>query len=383
MEQVMVIQGNEACVRGALAAGCKFFAGYPITPASEIAELMADMLPREGGVFIQMEDEIASICAVIGASLGGAKACTATSGPGFSLMQEAFGYSVSTETPCVVINVQRGGPSTGQPTSPAQQDIYQAKYGSHGDYEVIAYAPSSAQEAFDLTVKAFNAAERYRVPVFVMSDEVVGHTREKVRIPESLEVRERRKPSLPPGEYVPFRPGPDGLKLDGMPAFNQGYKLLIEGQLHDEWGNRAGTVVETSAAIVRRLTDKILKHEGDLLDVEGRFLEDAEVVVVAYGSPVRPAMQAVRQARAAGIKAGCLKLRIVWPFPDEVIFDIASRSDRILVPEMNVGKIVREVDRASRGRAEVVGLPKLGGALHTPKEILAAIEGGYVRASHS
>lgn len=379
----MVIQGNEACVRGALSAGCRFFAGYPITPASEIAELMAEMLPREGGIFLQMEDEIASICAVIGAAWGGVKACTATSGPGFSLMQEGFGYALSTETPCVVIDVQRGGPSTGQPTSPSQQDIYQAKYGSHGDYEVIALAPSSAQEAFDLTVKAFNLAERYRVPVFVMSDEVVGHTREKVRIPGDLEVRERQKPSLPPGEYVPYRPGPDGLKLDGMPAFNQGYKLLIEGQMHDEWGNRAGTVVEESARLVKRLCEKILHHDGDLLDVEGRYLEDAEVVVVAYGSPVRPAMRAVREARGAGVKAGLLKMRVVWPFPDRVIADIAGRAKRILVPEMNVGKIAREVERAAGGRAEVVSLPKLGGALHTPGEILGAIEGRYVGASHS
>jgi 2-oxoglutarate ferredoxin oxidoreductase subunit alpha len=382
MEQVLVIQGNEACVRGALAAGCRFFAGYPITPASEVAELMAEMLPSHGGIYMQMEDEIASFCAVIGAAWGGVKACTATSGPGFSLMQEGISYAVSTETPCVIIDVQRGGPSTGMPTAPAQQDIYQAKYGSHGDYEIIAYAPSSAQEAFDLTVKAFNAAEKYRVPVFVMSDEIVGHTREKVRIPDGLEVRERRRPTAPPEQYLPFRPGPDGLRLDGMPAFNQGYKLLVEGQLHDESGNRAGTVPEVSAKMTQRLCDKILKHDGDLLDVDERMLEDAEVVVVAYGSTVRPSMQAVRQARAAGIRAGLLKLRIVWPFPDQVIAEIATRADRILVPEMNVGKIVREVDRAAHGRAEVVPVPKLGGVLHTPAELLAVMEGGYVRASH-
>ena len=374
MEQVMVIHGNEACVRGAIAAGCRYFAGYPITPASEIAELMAEMLPRHGGIFMQMEDEIASICSLIGAAWGGVKACTATSGPGFSLMQEGIGFAASAETPCVIINVQRGGPSTGQPTSPSQQDIYQAKYGSHGDYEVIAYAPSSAQECFDLTVKAFNAAEKYRVPVFVMSDEVVGHTREKVRIPDDLVVRERRRPSLPPEEYAPFRGGPNGL-LDGMPTFNQGYKLMVEGQLHDEWGTRAGTVVEESAKLIRRLCDKVLKHDGDLLDVQERYLEDADVAVVAYGSCVRPAMQAVSQAREKGIRAGCLKLRVVWPFPDEVIASLANRVERIVVPEMNVGKIAREVDRAAHGRARVVALPKLGGALHTPGDILAGIEG--------
>ncbi len=383
MEQLLVIQGNEASVRGAIAAGCRFFAGYPITPASEVAELMAEMLPRHGGIFMQMEDEIASVCAVIGAAWGGVKACTGTSGPGFSLMQEGFSYAVSTETPCVIIDVQRGGPSTGMPTAPAQQDIYQAKYGAHGDYEIIAYAPSSAQEAFDLTIKAFNMAEKYRVPVFVMSDEVVGHTREKVRIPDDLDVRERQKPSTPPDQYLPFKPGPGGLLLDGMPAFNQGYRLLVEGQLHDDSGNRAGTVPEVSARMTRRICDKILKHDGDLLDVESRLLEDAEVVVVTYGSPVRPSMQAVRQARAAGIKAGLLKLRVVWPFPDRVIAEIAASAKRILVPEMNVGKIVREVERAAHGKADVVALPKLGGVLHTPAEILAAIEGGYVDASHS
>ena len=375
MEQVLVIQGNEACVRGAIAAGCRFFAGYPITPASEVAELMAEMLPRHGGIYMQMEDEIASFCAVIGAAWGGVKACTGTSGPGFSLMQEGISYAVSTETPCDIIDVQRGGPSTGMPTAPAQQDIYQAKYGAHGDYEIIAYAPSSAQEAFDLTVKAFNAAEKYRVPVFVMSDEIVGHTREKVRIPEKLEVRERQRPATPPDQYLPFRPGPDGLRLDGMPAFNQGYKLLVEGQLHDESGNRAGTVPEVSARLTRRLCEKILKHDGDLLDVEARMLDDAEVVVVAYGSVVRPSLQAVRQARAAGIKAGLLKLRIVWPFPDPVVAEVAAGARSILVPEMNVGKIAREVDRAAHGRARVVALPKLGGALHTPGDILAGIEG--------
>lgn len=374
MEEVLVIQGNEACVRGALAAGCGFFAGYPITPASEIAELMAEMLPARGGVFTQMEDEIASICAVIGASLGGARACTATSGPGFSLMQEAIGYAVSTETPCVVINVQRGGPSTGQPTSPAQADVYQAKYGSHGDYEVIAYAPSSAQEAFDLTLRAFGASEKYRVPAFVLSDEVVGHTREKVRVPVGLVAEPRRGLPFAPGEGAPFAPGPGGLRIEGMAAFNQGYKLLVEGQLHDEWGTRAGTVVQTSAEFVRRITDKVLLHDGDLLDVEGRMLEDAEVVVLAYGSPVRPAMAAVREARARGLRAGLLKLRIVWPFPDGVVAELAGRVGAIVVPEMNVGKMVREVARAAAGRCRVTGLPKLGGALHTPGEILAAIE---------
>ena len=370
--QTLVIHGNEACVRGAIAAGCRFFAGYPITPASEIIELMARMLPQHRGVFVQMEDEIASICTALGAAWGGAKSCTATSGPGFTLKQEGIGWAAETDTPIVVIDVMRGGPSTGQPTSSSQQDVMQAKYGSHGDYEVIALTPSSVQEAFDLTVKAFNLAEIYRNPVILLSDEIVGHTREKVRIPEQVEVVPRTKPESSSRDYIPFRPTSRGF-LDGMPAFNQGYGILVDGQLHDEFGIRAGHKPDVSAKLVERICRKIMDHADDLVDVEEWLLEDAEVAVVSYGSPARPALRAVKDARSAGMKAGYLKIRILWPFPEKVIDRLCNRVRRIIVPEMNMGKIVREVERVAAGRGEVISLPKLGGEMHAPSEIFKAI----------
>ena len=369
---VRVMQGNEACVEGAIASGCRFFAGYPITPASEIAEVMARRLPQVGGTFVQMEDELASICAVIGAVWGGDKACTASSGPGISLMQEAIGFAAVTETPCVIINVMRGGPATGQPTISSQQDIMQAKYGSHGDYEVIALTPSSAQEAYELTVKAFNLAEIYRVPVYVLSDEIVGHTREKVMTGSTdTEIKQRIKPA--PEGYLPFKANADGL-LEGMPAFNQGYKLLVDGQLHDEAGNRAGHKPEESARLVERLCRKITDHVRELTDVELIETEDADVIVVCYGSSSRPALEAVQNARAQGIKAGIMRLRVLFPFPDYLVREMAEGTNDFLVPEMNIGKLVKEVERASAGKAKVRSFPKLGGVLHTPEEIFSVIE---------
>lgn len=365
----LVIHGNEACVRAALLAGCRFFAGYPITPASEISELMARTLPQVGGIFLQMEDEMASICAALGATWGGFKACTATSGPGFTLMQEGIGWAAETDTPIVIINVMRGGPATGQPTSPSQGDVMQAKYGSHGDYEIIALVPASVQEAFDLTVKAFNLAEIYRNPVIILSDEIVGHTREKMRIPEQIQIVPRRKPLLPPEEYVPFRAGANGL-LAGMPAFNQGYGLLIDGQLHDEHGIRAGHKADISAKLVERICRKITDHAQDLIDVQEYMLDDAEIAIIAYGSPWRSALRATKEARNRGWKVGCLQMRIIWPFPDKVIEQVCQKVKKIIVPEMNMGKIYREVRRIAAGRAEVISLPKLGGEMPTPQEIL-------------
>ncbi len=369
-EQVLIAQGNEACVRGAIRAGCRFFAGYPITPASEIAELMAAEMPRCNGGFVQMEDEIGSIGAVIGAVWGGVKACTATSGPGFSLMQEGIGYAVETETPCVIIDVMRGGPSTGQPTGSSQQDIMQARYGSHGDYEVIALCPSSVQECYELTVKAFNLAEKFRNPVFVMSDEIVGHTRERLRIPAEIEVTERRQPATPKGEYLPYRPLPSGL-LDGMPAFGQGYRLLVDGQLHDEAGNRRGADPRISGALVKRLCDKITNHADDLVDVRTAFTDSAEVLVAAYGSVARSAYSAVREANADGLKVGFFQPRILWPFPVKAFQALLPGIRRIVVPEMNMGKLNRELERYCD--IEVVSLPKVGGNLHTPEEIYEAV----------
>lgn len=376
MEQVQhnikILQGNEAIVEAAIAAGCRFFAGYPITPASEIAETMAQQLPKVNGVFLQMEDEIASICATIGASFGGMKACTASSGPGISLKQEGVGYAAVVEAPIVIINVMRGGPSTGMPTAPGQQDIYQAKYGSHGDYEIIALMPSSCQEAFDLTYKAFAMAEKYRVPVYILSDEIVGHTREKVRIPADLKPVERKKSAVKEN-YQPFKAGPDGL-LDGMPAFNEGYKLLIDGQLHDESGNRAAHLPEVCAQLTERLCKKITDHADQLVDIETSFTDDADILVVSFGSPSRPALSAVKEARKKGIKAGCIKIRAIWPFPESRIADVASKCRTVIVPELNIGRMVNEVRRSVAGKCEVYSLPKLGGLLHTPGEILAEIE---------
>lgn len=373
-EEIVIVQGNEACVRGAIKAGCRFFAGYPITPASEIAELMALELPKNQGIFIQMEDEIASINTVIGAAWGGIKACTATSGPGFSLMQEGIGYAALTETPCVIINVQRGGPATGQPTLSAQQDVMQAKYGSHGDYEIIALCPSSVQEAFDLTVKAFNLSERYRVPTIVLSDEIVGHTRERLRIPSRVEVQARRKPKASPERYKPYKALKSGL-LDGMPSFGQGYKVLIDGQLHDERGIRAGHDPVISGKLVERICRKITDHASELVDIDEYFTQDAQTIVLSYGSVARSAFHAVKLARERGLKVGFLKIKILWPFPDERIKKAIQNAGKIIVPEMNIGKICREVERVARGNQEIISLPKLGGAMHTPQEIFKVIKG--------
>jgi 2-oxoglutarate ferredoxin oxidoreductase subunit alpha len=359
-------------VEGALAAGCRFFAGYPITPATEIAEVMAEKLPPMGGIFIQMEDEIASVCAAIGASYGGMLACTASSGPGFTLMQEGVGYAATVEAPVVIINVMRGGPSTGMPTAPGQQDIMQARYGSHGDYQVIALMPASCQEAFELTYKAFALAQTYRVPVFVLSDEIIGHTREKVHIPLNQIPIERKKPPKDKN-YQSFKPGPDGL-LPGMPAFNEGYKLLIDGQLHKEDGNRAGHLPDVCDRLTRRLSRKIIDHAEKIYDYEEVFVDDAEIIVICFGSPARPALRAVKEARKKGIRAGYFKIRTIWPFPEEKVFTLAKTASAFIVPELNMGQVVNEVSRVAAGNTEIVSLPKLGGLLHTPMEILETIE---------
>ncbi len=373
-EDIVIVQGNEACVRGAIRAGCRFFAGYPITPASEIAELMSVELPKNQGVFIQMEDEIASINTVIGAAWGGLKACTATSGPGFSLMQEGIGYAALTETPCVIINVQRGGPATGQPTLSAQQDVMQAKYGAHGDYEIIVLCPSSVQEAFELTIKAFNLSEQYRVPTIILSDEIVGHTREKLRIPSRVKVLARRKPKASPNGYKPYKAFKSGL-LDGMPSFGQGYNVLIDGQLHDERGIRAGHDPITSGKLVERICRKITDHSSELVDVETYFTENAQTIVITYGSVARSAFHAVKMARKRELKVGFLKIKILWPFPEEEVKKAIRKAEKILIPEMNIGKMCRELQRISKGNQEVISLPKLGGTMHTPHDIFKAIKG--------
>lgn len=366
------IQGNEACARGAIKAGCRFFAGYPITPSTEIAEDMAIFLPKEGGSFIQMEDEISALGAVIGAVWGGMKCMTATSGPGFSLMQEHIGYAAMTETPLVIVDVQRGSPSTAQPTMTSQSDMMQARWGSHGDYEIIALAPASVQECFDFTVEAFNLAEKYRVPVMVMSDETAGHMREKITIPETVDIIPRKMPEEGPETFLPYKAEPDG--VSPMPPFGAGYKMHITGLTHDERGYPDASNPETHSKLVKRLCNKILKHRNELTQVKELYTEDADVIVVSYGAPSRSAITAVKKARDEGINAGHVKLEIVWPFPDKIIRSVTKHANHIIVAEMNLGQIVHEVERVAKCDAEVSLLPKIGGEMHRPDEILKEIE---------
>jgi 2-oxoglutarate ferredoxin oxidoreductase subunit alpha len=362
-----LMQGNEAIALGALAADCKFFAGYPITPASEIPEILSSKMFAENGVFMQMEDELCSICACVGASWGGSRVMTATSGPGFSLMQEGIGYGIVSETPLVIVDIMRGGPSTGQPTKSSQQDIMQVRYGSHGDYEVIALTPSDAQEAFQFTVRAFNLADEYRVPVFVMADEVVGHTREKVNIPEEVEIFDDKYEGICREYYKP-----DDRGIPPRIHFYEGHACLVDGQLHDSRGVRAGHDAKLSADAVRRYCHKITDNVDDITSVEKFNLDDAEIVLVAYGSVSRPCKQAVIEARKAGVKTGLLKLNNVWPCPEKEIEAACSNARKVIVPEMNMGQYLKEVQRIA-GKDKVVGLPSLGGVLHTPSVILEKV----------
>ena len=365
------IQGNEACARGAIKAGCRFFAGYPITPSTEIAEDMSVFLPREGGTFVQMEDEIAALGAVVGAVWSGMKGMTATSGPGFSLMQEHIGYAVMTETPLVIVNMQRGSPSTGQPTMASQSDMMQARWGSHGDYEIIALSPSSVQECFDFTAEAFNLAEKYRVPVMVMSDEIVGHMREKISIPEKVNITTRNMPTQEPGEFLPYQADSDG--TSPMPSFGDGYKMHITGLTHDERGYPEASNPQVHSKLVKRLCSKILNHKNDIARIKTESVEDAELIVISYGAPSRSAHKAVRAARDQGIKVGFIKIDVIWPFPDEMICDAVGKAQRVIVVEMNLGQILYEVQRILPG-VKVDLAPKIGGEMHLPQEILDKID---------
>ncbi len=356
-------QGNTACAEGALAAGCRFFGGYPITPSTEIAEHMAVKLPKKNGVFIQMEDEIASIASVIGASWTGARAMTATSGPGFSLMMENIGFAAMTETPCVIVNVQRGGPSTGQPTMGAQGDMMQCRFGSHGDYSIIALCPASVQEMYGLTAKAFNLADHYRVPVFLMADEIVGHMREKIVIPDTVEHIPRRE--LARGT-LPFHPDAD--LIPGFPQFGKGYGVHVTGLTHDERGYPCATNPKLHAALVKRLVDKVESARHEIADYDA-INPDAEDVFIAYGAPVRTVQQVMHDH--AGKDIGFLRLRTVWPFPEKALAAFKN-ARRFLVPELNLGQIAREIER--HVDLPVVSIPKLGGELHTPAELVAALE---------
>ena len=367
------MNGDYACCEGALASGCRFFAGYPITPATEIAERMSRRLPELGGVYIQMEDEMASMAAILGASWGGVKAMTSTSGPGFSLMMENIGFGICTETPCVICNVQRAGPSTGLPTLVGQGDMMQARWGSHGHYEIIALCPSSVQEMFDFTIRAFNLSEQYRIPVIIMADEVIGHMNERIVIPPEAEIElvERRKPAAPPGDYLPYHPDADWVAP--MANCGDGYRIHITGLTHDERGYPVMDA-DTQAQMVNRLIQKIQSNRDTIIRTENIYLDDAEVVVVAYGISARSAKQAVREARACGVRAGLIKLETVWPFPEKLIRDVATRVRALIMPEINAGQMVLEVERCAGGACPVKLVSHFGGSIIHPRTILDAIE---------
>ncbi|WP_028579103.1 2-oxoacid:acceptor oxidoreductase subunit alpha [Desulfogranum japonicum] len=364
----LLLQGNEAVAYGALAAGCRFFAGYPITPATEISELLAAELPKVGGTFAQMEDEIASMGAIIGASLAGVKSMTATSGPGFSLMQENLGYACVAEVPCVIVNVMRGGPSTGLPTCPSQGDVQMARWGTHGDHPIIVLATSSVEDSFSITVKAFNLSEQFRVPVIILSDEVVAHTRECVQLPELKRIRivDRIRPSVPPDWYKPYEG--DNRGVPHMAAFGDGYRHHVTGLIHDEHGFPTQKENEV-LHFQNRLTQKITRGFPEIMMTRNFMLEDAEVAVIAYGSVARSAYKAVEDARKQGTKAGLLQLITLFPFCRSQVTPVLEQCRAVLVPEMNMGQISREVQRVNQGKSIVVKHNRIDGNFITPQEL--------------
>jgi len=365
--------GDHACCEGALAAGCRFVAGYPITPSTEVVERFARRAPLvPGAIFIQMEDELAASIAIQGAVWAGKKAMTVTSGPGYSLMMEHIGLAAMTETPCVFVDVQRGGPSTGLPTLPGQADMMQARWGSHGDYEIIALAPNSPQECFDLTIEAFNLSEQYRVPVMFMMDECVGHMMERVVIPaaDKIELYPRRMTKVPPGEFLPFKPGPD--LVPEMFKAGDGYRIHVTGLTHDFRGY-PDMSPEVQEQLVHRLVDKIRVNTPKIIRTEEIDVAKADVVVVSYGITSRVATEAIAQARRQGLKVGMLRLIVCWPFPEQRIFELASQGKAFVVAEMNYGQMVLEVERAARGRAPVILAGHGGGTVHNTEDIIQKI----------
>ena len=370
-----LVQGNQACAHGAIYAGCKYFGGYPITPSTEVAEEMSELLPTVGGKFIQMEDEIGAMASVIGASLAGAKALTATSGPGVSLKQELIGYACIAETPCVIINVMRGGPSTGMPTGPGQSDVMQAKWGTHGDHAAIALVPESIQEIFEETVRAFNLAEKYRMPVQVLFDEIVGHMRERIVFPEpgELEVIDREAPTVGPDEYKPF----DSTKgmVPPLAEFGSEYKFHVTG-LNKAADGFPTTKAELVDAEERRQVDKVecAEARADIEKNEEFMLDDAEVVLWAYGSSARSARYAVNELRKEGIKAGLFRPLTLWPFPEKRTSELAEQAKAIIVPEMNLGQMIVEVDRVAQGRCTIDGVHRVDGDPLNPGQIIAKVK---------
>jgi 2-oxoglutarate ferredoxin oxidoreductase subunit alpha len=367
------MNGDEASAEGAISAGCRFFGGYPITPATEIAERMSRRLPEVGGIYIQMEDELASMAAILGASWAGVKSMTATSGPGFSLMMENYGLGLMTETPCVIVDIMRGGPSTGLPTLVSQGDVMQSRWGTHGDVGVIAFTPSSPQEMFDCTIKAFNLSEHFRLPVVVLGDEIVGHMTEKVVIPkkEDIKLYPRRKPKQKPKDFLPFQPDED--LVPPMANAGEGYNVHVTGLTHDERGYPIINA-EAQEKLVARIVDKIRKNANKIIEYEEIKTKGADVVVVAYGSVSRCAKEAVRMARKEKLDVGLLRPITVWPFPEKRIRKLSERIKAFVVPEINYGQIAFEVERCVAPNSQTHLLPKMGGDIHTPEEILDGIK---------
>jgi len=360
------MQGDEAVAEGAIAAGCRFYAGYPITPASEVIVRIEKRLREVGGVYFQGEDEIASIAACIGASWTGAKAMTATSGPGFDLMIENLGYAIMTETPLVLVDIQRAGPSTGQAARPSQGDFHQARYASHGDYEIIVLSPWSVQEMFEMGVRAFNLAEKFRTPVIILTDEAVGHLREPLDIPEEIEIFDREHdPSAPPFGMDPENPTP-------MPLFGDGADLLITGSTHTEWGLRRTRDPETQKKLLTHLIGKIRHHLDEIVEIDEKYMEEADVAIVSYGISARSALEAARRLREKGIKAGFLRLKTIWPFHDELIRNILNGTAKIFVPEMNIGHLNKELERVLN--IAVISITRIDSTVLTPGEIVEKVE---------
>ncbi|MEA4847317.1 MAG: 2-oxoacid:acceptor oxidoreductase subunit alpha [Clostridiaceae bacterium] len=371
--KVRLMQGNEACVEGAIAVGMRFYAGYPITPSTEIAELSAEKLPLVGGRFMQMEDEIGGMAAVIGASLTGAKSMTATSGPGFSLKQENIGYAAIAEVPCVIVNVQRGGPSTGMPTSPAQSEVMQSRWGTHGDHPIIVLTPSSVRETFDLTVRAFNMAEKYRTPVILLMDEVIGHMREKVQLPDpsEIEIIDRKRPDCSSEEYLPYKPDED--LVPPMADFGTGYRYHVTGLVHDETGFPSNSTADADK-LIRRLSNKIEMHRDEIVSWEEENIGDAEILILSYGCVARSAKAAMNMLRSKGIKVGIFRPITIWPFPEKRLKELAAKVKTIIVPEMNLGQLVLEVERVCACETKIERLNKVSCEIIYPEEIISKIE---------
>ncbi len=368
-----LMQGNIACVHGAIYSGMRFFAGYPITPSTELAEGSARELPKIGGRFIQMEDEIASIAAVIAGAITGHKAMTATSGPGFSLMLENIGYAYMTETPCVIVNVQRGGPSTGLPTKVSQSDTMQARWGTHGDYTAIAVAPSSVNDTLTETIRAFNLAERFRTPVTILLDEVLGHMREMVTIPEpgEYQVINRVKPTAPPDQFEPFAMTPN--LVSPMPSYGEGYRYNVTGLTHDTMGfstNRADEIFPK----LEKLRNKIEHYTDEIVKLRVEMMDDAEIAFISYGTVARTSMQAAAIARKAGAKVGSIQLYTIWPFPDKQLVELCARCRKVIVAELNMGQIVHEIRRILPPDIEIHTVQRYDGEILTPLQLLQKVE---------